>query len=593
MYFKLINEKHAKIVACIAIVCALLFTVTILFIPKNVSDDASGTAAYSDTLFNEDEVSDIQISIDDESWASILESPLDETYYSCDITINGETLYNVGIRPKGNTSLTQVASSDSERYSFKVKFDEYVDGQTYNGLDKLNLNNTYSDATYLKEYISYDLFDFMGVTTPETAFSNITINSENRGVYLAVEGLEESYLSRNYGSDSGNLYKAEGTGTDLVWNGDTQSNYSGLKDNSVKDITDEAFQKVIDMISNLNEGTNLEDYIDVEATLKYFAVSTALVNLDSYQCNLYHNYYIYEEDGVCTILPWDLNLSFGAFSGGGGGNNARNNNDGDNATTTTNTTRGIINFPIDEPTSATLEDSPLLSKLLEVDEYKDMYHDYLNTIVEEYFDSGTFESKVNTTSTLIDSYVENNPTAFYGYDQFSASIDELSTFGTYRAKSIAMQLSGEIPSTKAGQSEVDLTTYFSEDSVDMNILGSMGGGNKGGDQGNNTDTGTVAEGQMPAGFPSGDMDQGGANMTPSSDVQQNGSPNTDTTKSERDDNGMQAPDGNNMTRPDGMSKGDTNTSISITSIIIFATSFISIIIALVFSIKFKRKKFKL
>ena len=45
-----------------------------------------------------------------------------------------------------------------------------------------------------------------------------------------------------------------------------------------------------------------------------------------------------------------------------------------------------------------------------------------------------------------------------------------------------MQLSGEIPSTKAGQSEVDLTTYFSNDLVDMSILGSMGGGNKGGDK---------------------------------------------------------------------------------------------------------------
>jgi spore coat protein CotH len=360
----------------------------------------------------------------------------------------------------------------------------------------------------------------MGVTTPETAFSNITINDENRGVYLAVEGLEESYLSRNYGSDSGNLYKAEGTGTNLVWNGDTQSNYSGLKDNSVKDITDEDFQKVVDMISNLNEGTNLEDYIDVEATLKYFAVSTALVNLDSYQCNLYHNYYIYEEDGVCTILPWDLNLAFGAFSGGGGPTNARDNNAGANVTSTTNSTSGIINFPIDEPTSASLEDSPLLSKLLEIAEYKSMYHNYLNTIVEEYFNSGTFESKVYTTSTLIDSYVKNDPTSFYGYDQFSASIDELSNFGTYRAKSIAMQLSGEIPATKTGQSEVDLTTYFSNDLVDMSVLGSMGGGKGGDKQDSNMDTNTADRDQMPARGPSGGMQQRGANMTPPSDVQQ-------------------------------------------------------------------------
>jgi spore coat protein CotH len=592
----LIKEKHAKVVACISIVCALLFTVTILLIPKvNLDKSNSTTSKYSDILFNEDEVSDIQISIDDEYLTAMIDNPLEETYYSCNLTINGETLYNVGIRAKGNTSLTMVASSDSDRYSYKIKFDEFVDGQTFNGLDKLNLNNVYSDATYLKEYISYDLFDSLGVTTPETAFSNITINDEHRGLYLSVEGLEESYLSRNYAADSGNLYKAEGTGTNLVWNGDTQSNYSGLKDNSVKEITDEDFQKVVDMIYNLNEGTNLEDYIDIEATLKYFAVSSALVNLDSYQSNLYHNYYIYEEDGVCTILPWDLNLAFGAFSGGGRNNGGdRNaggiNNATANATSTSNSTSSIINYPIDEPTSATLEDSPLLAKLLEVDKYKEMYHTYLNTIVEEYFNSGTFESKINTASSLIDSYVKNDPTSFFGYDQFSDSIDELINFGTYRAQSIAMQLSGEIPSTKAGQSEVDLTTYFSNDLVDMSVLGSMGRGKGGATQAN----ANAPDGEdMPKAVPSDDMQQmPDDGQMPAGEVPDGGGAPPGGDDMNQKGNGMQARDGNNMIRPGGMSRGDTSTSISTSSIIIFAASFIFIIIALVFSIKFKRKKFR-
>lgn len=88
------------------------------------------------------------------------------------------------------------------------------------------------------------------------------------------------------------------------------------------------------------------------------------------------------------------------------------------------------------------------------------------------------------------------------------------------------------------------------------------------------------------------MKQRGANnMTPPSNVQQNGSPNTDTMRSEQDGNGMQAPNGNNMIKPDGMSKGDTNTSISLPGIIIFIASFILILIALLFSIKFKQKKF--
>ena len=58
------------------------------------------------------------------------------------------------------------------------------------------------------------------------------------------------------------------------------------------------------MYKNLNDGTNLEEVLDVEEVLKYFAVNTYLVNLDSYSGAMYHNYYLYENNGVCQILPW-------------------------------------------------------------------------------------------------------------------------------------------------------------------------------------------------------------------------------------------------------------------------------------------------
>ena len=64
-----------------------------------------------------------------------------------------------------------------------------------------------------------------------------------------------------------------------------------------------------------------------------------------------------------------------------------------------------IHFPIDEPTSTNLSDSPLLEKLLEVDEYKELYHKYLNDIVSTYFDSGS-KNKLYSTASLIDEYVK-------------------------------------------------------------------------------------------------------------------------------------------------------------------------------------------
>ena len=72
------------------------------------------------------------------------------------------------------------------------------------------------------------------------------------------------------------------------------------------------------MLDAINNGGDIEKYIDVDEMLRYFAVNTALVNLDSYQGNMKHNYYLYEQNGVFSIIPWDYNMSFGGFGAGGG-----------------------------------------------------------------------------------------------------------------------------------------------------------------------------------------------------------------------------------------------------------------------------------
>lgn len=104
----------------------------------------------------------------------------------------------MGIKTKGNTSLTQVANSGSDRYSLKINFDKYVDGQDCYGLDSLVLNNLYSDNSYLKEYMSYALMDYMDIPSSLYTFADIYVNGEHYGFFLALEDVDESFLERNY-----------------------------------------------------------------------------------------------------------------------------------------------------------------------------------------------------------------------------------------------------------------------------------------------------------------------------------------------------------------------------------------------------------
>ena len=161
----------------------------------------SATETYAEKLFNGG-VLDIYITTEAEDWQYLMENAGSKPWITADITINGTTFEKVGIKTKGNTSLQQLVKEESTRYSLKVSFGKYEDGQTCYGLDKLALNNIYADSTYLKEYMSYDLLRYMNVPCSLCTFANITVNGEPYGLFLAVEDADDSYLDRLYGTDS-------------------------------------------------------------------------------------------------------------------------------------------------------------------------------------------------------------------------------------------------------------------------------------------------------------------------------------------------------------------------------------------------------
>lgn len=508
-----------------------VFLAALLFIALLVSGCGVNKAATDETAqgyvseIDKTKVLSFYISVDETDWQTMLDNAENEEYISADVTINDTTIRNVGIRPKGNSSLMSVARDETtDRFSFKIKFDEYVDGQTWLGLDKIVINNMFSDATYMKEYLSYDIMSSVGVNAPLYAFADIQVNSKTWGLYLAVEDLEDSYLDRAYNGE-GELYKPESTGgqagniqgnfgggqmppdfqygnfpqnstgtpgfsggsfagstppqgnfgggnfpqggmggfggmaqsgVSLQYTDDSISSYSAIFDSAQTDADEHDYQRVITALKNLSTGTDLETYVDVDAVLKYFAAHTVVVNLDSYISTMGHNYYLYENDGRITILPWDYNLAFGGFQSGSAAD--------------------VVNFPIDTPVSGVeMAARPLLNKLLEVPEYTEKYHAYLQQIIDEYFSGGKFEQKVAQLHELISSYVKNDPSAFYTYDDYLAAVDTLKALGSLRAESIQGQLDGTIPSTTEGQKN-NPNTLIDAASVDLAVLGGQGGG---------------------------------------------------------------------------------------------------------------------
>ncbi len=199
------THKHFDKICCV--VLALTLIITVLFVNSESLfgvQKASTVMAYESTLFDTSRVHTIDIIMDD--WDEFTASATSEEYYVCSVVIDNEAFKNVAIRGKGNTSLSSVTNG---RYSYKIEFDHYDSTNTYHGLDKLCLNNIIQDNTYMKDYLTYTLMNEMGVAAPLCSYAYITVNGEDWGLYLAVEGVEESFLQRNYGRDYGELYKPD------------------------------------------------------------------------------------------------------------------------------------------------------------------------------------------------------------------------------------------------------------------------------------------------------------------------------------------------------------------------------------------------
>lgn len=566
---------------CIAIVSAAVL-LTVLFMNGSAwgIQSVDRMLGYEDRIFDTSRVHSIDIVMDD--WESFIESCENEEYSSCTVVIDGEKYANIGIRAKGNTSLSQVKQMDSERYSFKLEFDQYDSSKSYYGLDKLCLNNLIQDNTMMKDYLVYQMMADFGVDSPLCSYAYITVNGEDWGLYLAVEGVEDAFLERNYGSDAGELYKPDSMsfgggrgngrdfhmedfeengerpelpdgenmtpasqsdgenftlpeqsdgenmtppeqpdGEDFVESGerpelpdgenmtppasqsgsesvtppgqsdsesmtppgqqdgenrkfpgdmrggapggmgsddvklkyidDDAESYSNIFDNAKTEVTQEDQDRLIASLKSLNSYSDLEECVNTDEVLRYFVVHNFVCNGDSYTGSMIHNYYLYEQDGQLSMIPWDYNLAFGTFQG----NNASE----------------AVNESIDNPVSGgNVDDRPMLGWIFSDASYTEQYHALFEEFVERWFDEGELSELIESTADLIRPYVEKDPTRFCTTEEFEEGVEALEQFVTLRAEAVSRQLAGD-------------TTAVDTEGLALSDMGTMqNGGEKGRDR---------------------------------------------------------------------------------------------------------------
>ena len=440
----MLKSKAIDRICILVTVCALVVTVLFMNGESLGLTPASAAPGYETRLFDPSRVHTIDILIED--WDAFLETAAEETYTACTLVIDGEKFSNVGLRAKGNNSRRLTEQYGLDRYSLKVEFDHYAFGSYY-GLDKFSLDASFQDNSYMKTWLTYDMMAHMDVPTPLCSYAWVRVNGEDWGLFLAVEEPEEAFARRNFGADYGQLYKpdyrslnAENADVHLRYTDDSFDSYDNIFRNAKFKPTDADRRRVIEALRILSTGENLEQAIDVDEVLRYFTVQVFVVNLDSYLGRTGHNYFLYEEDGILSILPWDYNLAFATYSLG--------------MPDPINDSTLYVNYPINTPASGEImRNRPLYHNLMKNDAYYAQYHDDFDHLIESYFESGYFEDFVSDTVEMIKPYVEKDPTAFCSYEDFLLGAETITEFCRLRARSVRGQLDGAIPSTIAAQAE--------------------------------------------------------------------------------------------------------------------------------------------
>ena len=235
---------------------------------------------------------------------------------------------------------------------------------------------------------------------------------------------------------------------------DDTDSYSNIFNNAKTDITKADKKRLISSLKSLSEYSDIESVVNVDEVLRYFVVHNFLCNGDSYTGTMIHNYYLYEEDGQLSMIPWDYNLAYGTFSG-------------NNATSS-------VNDPIDTPMSNDFSDRPMMNWILRSEEYTSQYH----ALFSEFLNQFDFTSLIESTCNMIAEYVQKDPTKFCTYEQFQSGVKAIKGFCELRAESVKGQLEGSIPSTADGQT-ADSSALIDASSLSLSDMGTMGSGGGG------------------------------------------------------------------------------------------------------------------
>lgn len=254
-----------------------------------------------------------KITVDPDALKVLKKEP--RKYVRCTVQIGDARFEDVGIHLKGAAGSYR---DWDDRPALTLNFDKFKDGQMWQGLDKIHLNNSAQDGSVMHEILASEMYRAIGVPTARAAHAMVELNGRKVGLYGLKEGYNGTWLERNFpGATKGNLYDG----------GFLQDIDADLELDEGKDVKRADLKAVVKACRDGDAKKRyeaVERLVDVDLFVKMAVVQALTCDWDGYPRNR-NNYRVYfpPKDGKAVFVPHGLdqlwqNPGEGIWPGWGG-----------------------------------------------------------------------------------------------------------------------------------------------------------------------------------------------------------------------------------------------------------------------------------
>jgi len=376
-------------------------------------------AQTADDLFSQTEIQRIDLWVHDADWAKLKDEFQTNTYYPADMTWNGITVRNVGIRSRGR------GSRSGHKPGLRVDFDRYTTAQRFLGLKSLVLDNVTQDASGIHESVAMAFYARLGIPASREIHARLYVAGQYAGLYVIVESVDKEMLARVFGA-IGEDTQNDGWLYEFKWQDNWFFSYLGsdlreymyrFEATTHESKSDEEKYRPIEALIYTANSTTPDRFkaevgarLDIPQVIRFIAAQVFLAETDGFLGGFgINNLYLYrlENSDVHVFIAWDADNTF---------------------------------YHPEYPTNSGMNDNVLMRAIMAVPEYNALFWEEMRRNIQMAEEDDWLNTEIIRNIQRIDAAMKEDPVKPHPNSSYEAKAGEMLNFARARIAFVKCEL---------------------------------------------------------------------------------------------------------------------------------------------------------